>query len=147
MISRREFLQATAAASALTLGRRSRRSRKHVAAQQRLSQADITRFDPLGTVTILHVTDIHAQLMPLHFREPSINLGAGEAKGLPPHISDAEFRKYFKIATGSADAFALTSDDFVSLARNYGRMGGMDRIATLIGRGARRARRRQGAVA
>ena len=70
--------------------------------------------------------------MPLHFREPSINLGVGEAKGLPPHITDAEFRKHFKIAAGSADAFALTSDDFVSLARNYGRMGGMDRIATLI---------------
>ena len=131
MISRRDFLQATAAASALIgsgagpLGR--------VAAQQRLSQADILRFDPLGTVTILHVTDIHAQLVPLHFREPSVNLGVGEVKGLPPHISDAEFRKHFNIATGSADAFALTADDFVSLARNYGRMGGMDRIATLIG--------------
>lgn len=130
MISRRDFLQATAAASALIgsgagpLGR--------VAAQQRLSQADILRFDPLGTVTILHVTDIHAQLVPLHFREPSVNLGVGEVKGLPPHISDAEFRKYFNIATGSADAFALTADDFVSLARNYGRMGGMDRMATLI---------------
>jgi sulfur-oxidizing protein SoxB len=132
MISRRDFLQATAAASLLTtasglgpLGR--------VAAQQRLSQADILRFDPLGTVTILHVTDIHAQLMPLHFREPSVNLGVGEAKGIVPHLTDAEFRKAFGIAAGSADAFALTSDDFVSLARNYGRMGGMDRIATLIG--------------
>lgn len=133
MISRREFLQATAAASALAtasglgpLGR--------AAAQQRLTQSDILKFDPLGTVTvtILHVTDIHAQLMPLHFREPSVNLGVGEVKGLPPHLSDAEFRKYFKIATGSADAFALTSDDFVSLAKNYGRMGGMDRVATLI---------------
>jgi sulfur-oxidizing protein SoxB len=132
MISRREFLQATAAASALTVGS-GMGGLGRVAAQQRLTQADIMRFDPLGTVTILHVTDTHAQLMPLHFREPSVNLGVGEAKGLPPHISDAEFRKYFNIATGSADAFALTSDDFVSLARNYGRMGGMDRIATLIG--------------
>lgn len=132
MISRREFLQATAAASALTVGGGLGRL-GHVAAQQRLTQADIMRFDPLGNVTILHVTDIHAQLMPLHFREPSINLGAGEARGLPPHISDAEFRKYFNIATGSAHAFALTSDDFVSLARNYGRMGGMDRIAALVG--------------
>lgn len=132
MISRREFLQATAAASALTIGSGMGQLGR-VAAQQRLTQADILRFDPLGTVTLLHVTDIHAQLMPLHFREPSINLGVGEVKGLPPHISDAEFRKHFNIATGSADAFALTSDDFVALARNYGRMGGMDRIATLIG--------------
>src|SRR5688500_479650 len=129
MISRRDFLQATAAASALTaasglgpLGR--------VAARQRVSQADILRFDPLGTVTILHVTDIHAQLVPLHFREPSVNLGVGEAKGAPPHLTDAEFRKHFAIAAGSADAFALTADDFVSLARNYGRMGGIDRVAT-----------------
>jgi sulfur-oxidizing protein SoxB len=132
MISRREFLQATAAASALLVGS-GLGDLGRVAAQQRLSQADITRFDPLGTVTILHVTDIHAQLMPLHFREPSVNLGVGEVKGLPPHITDGEFRRYFNIATGSAGAFALTSDDFVSLARNYGRMGGMDRIAALIG--------------
>jgi sulfur-oxidizing protein SoxB len=52
---------------------------------------------------------------------------------MPPHLTDAEFRNYFKIAAGSADAFALTADDFVALAKNYGRMGGMDRIATLIG--------------
>ena len=127
MISRREYLQAAAAAALLTgsgLGR--------AAAQQRLSLADITRFDPLGTVTILHITDIHAQLMPLYFREPSINLGVGEARGVPPHITDREFRDYFKIAAGSAEAYALTSDDFISLAKNYGRMGGMDRLATVI---------------
>lgn len=132
MISRREFLQATAAASALLAGS-GLGDLGRVAAQQRLTQADITRFDPLGSVTILHVTDIHAQLMPLHFREPSVNLGVGEAKGLPPHLTDAEFRNYFKIATGSADAFALTADDFTAMARSYGKMGGMDRIATLVG--------------
>jgi sulfur-oxidizing protein SoxB len=143
MISRRDFLQATAAASSLLVGSVAGPLGR-VAAQQRLSQADILRFDPLGTVTILHVTDIHAQLMPLHFREPSVNLGVGEVKGLPPHISDAEFRKHFNIAAGSAEAFALTADDFVSLARNYGRMGGMDRVATLIN--AVRAERGEGNV-
>ncbi|HEX7883091.1 MAG TPA: thiosulfohydrolase SoxB [Afipia sp.] len=131
MISRREFLQATAAASVLTIGS-GLGSLGRVAAQQRLTQADITRFDPLGTVTILYVADNHAQLMPLYFREPSVNLGVGADRGLPPHLTDAEFRKYFNIAAGSADAYALTADDFVSLARNYGRMGGMDRVATLI---------------
>ncbi|MBN9079873.1 MAG: thiosulfohydrolase SoxB [Rhizobiales bacterium 62-17] len=131
MISRRHFLQASASASTIVaasglgpLGR--------VAAQQRLSQNDILRFDPLGSVTILHVTDIHAQLAPLYFREPSVNIGVGADKGLPPHLTDAAFRDYFKIATGSADQYALTSDDFVALARNYGRMGGVDRLATLI---------------
>ncbi|MFN3892703.1 MAG: thiosulfohydrolase SoxB [Beijerinckiaceae bacterium] len=131
MISRREFLQATAAAGLITsasglgpLGR--------VAAQQRLTQADITRFDNLGAVTILHITDVHAQLVPLYFREPAVNLGVGEVRGKPPHLTDEAFRKYFNIAAGSPDAYALTSDDFVQLARNYGRMGGMDRVATLI---------------
>lgn len=131
MISRREFLQATAAACAVTtasglgpLGR--------VAAQQKLTQADILKFDPLGTVTILHVTDIHAHLKPIWFREPAINLGVGTEKGVPPHLTDKAFRDYYKIATGSPDAYALTSDDFVQLARSYGRMGGMDRVATLV---------------
>jgi sulfur-oxidizing protein SoxB len=77
MISRREFLQATAAASVMLAGSGAG-SLGRVAAQQRLSQADILRFEPLGTVTILHVTDLHAQLMPLHFREPSVNLGVGK---------------------------------------------------------------------
>ncbi|MCX7307753.1 MAG: thiosulfohydrolase SoxB [Afipia sp.] len=131
MISRRDFLQATAAASAIAtssglgpLGR--------AAAQQKLTQAEILKFDPLGTVTVLHIADTHAQLMPLYFREPSVNLGVGDARGQPPHITDAEFRKRFGIAIGSADAYSLTADDFTSLAKNYGRMGGMDRVATLV---------------
>ena len=131
MISRRDFLQATAAASAITLasglgplGR--------IAAQQRLGQSDILQFEALGTATILYIADIHAQLLPLHFREPSVNLGVGADKGKLPHLTDAAFREQFKIAAGSADASSLTSEDFVSLAKNYGRMGGMDRIATLV---------------
>lgn len=131
MLSRRDFLQATAAASALLTGS-GLGSLGRVAAQQRLTQADILKFDPLGTVTILYIADTHAQLMPLYFREPSVNLGVGEDRGLPPHITDDAFRKYFHIAAGSADAYALTADDFVSLARNYGKMGGMDRVATLV---------------
>jgi S-sulfosulfanyl-L-cysteine sulfohydrolase len=131
MISRREFLQASAAASAIVtaggLG-----SLGSVAAQQKLSEAELLKFDPLGSLTILHVTDIHAQLVPLYFREPSVNLGVGEVKGQPPHLTDAEFRAHFKIAAGSAESYALTSEDFSALARNYGRMGGMDRIARVI---------------
>lgn len=103
-----------------------------LAAQQKLSEADLLRFDPLGTLTLVHITDIHAQLMPLYFREPSINLGVGEVKGQPPHLTDAEFRAHFKIAAGTADAYALTADDFTALAKNYGRMGGMDRMARVI---------------
>lgn len=131
MISRRNFLQAAAAASTIAsaaglgpLGR--------AAAQQRLTAGQIAQFDPLGTITLLYIADVHAQLMPLYFREPSINLGVGEAKGQPPHLTDREFREHFKIANGSAEAYALTADDFAQLAKNYGRMGGLDRVATLV---------------
>ncbi|MFZ8420376.1 hypothetical protein ACO1MI_13785, partial [Staphylococcus aureus] len=85
-ISKREFLQATAAAAALLAGS-GMGPLGRVAAQQRLSQADILHFDPLGSLTILYLADSNAQLMPLHFREPSVNLGVGEARGQPPHIT------------------------------------------------------------
>jgi len=131
MISRRDFLQAAAAASAIAsasgigpLGR--------AAAQQWLNADQIAQFDPLGTITLLYIADIHAQLAPVYFREPSINIGVAEAAGQPPHLTDRAFREYFKISDGSADAYALTADDFTQLAKNYGRMGGLDRIATLV---------------
>lgn len=131
MISRRDFVQAGIAASALAaasglgpLGR--------AAAQQRLSQADILRFQPLGTLTLLHVTDLHAQLRPIYYREPSINLGVGEVRGLVPHLTGKEMLTHYNLPAGSAMAHALSSEDFVALAQNYGRMGGFDRIATII---------------
>ena len=66
------------------------------------------------------------------FREPSVNLGVGEAKGLVPHVAGTAFLDLYNIAPGSAAAYALTSDDFAALAKNYGRMGGLDRIATIL---------------
>jgi sulfur-oxidizing protein SoxB len=131
MLHRRQFFRAATAAAAIVasagLGPLAR-----AASAQRISQADILAFPAIGQVTLLHVCDIHAQLVPLYFREPEINLGVGEVKGLPPHLTDAEFRRYYGLADGSADAHALTSDDFVALARNYGRMGGIDRVATIV---------------
>ena len=70
--------------------------------------------------------------MPLLFREPSANIGIGEVKGLVPHISGQELLELYRIAPGSAAAHALTSVDFPALAKSYGRMGGLDRIATLL---------------
>src|SRR6185312_11167369 len=130
MISRREFMQVATAAAAVTAGAAGGRSRAF--AQQRLSQAELLAFEPLGNVTLVHVTDIHGQLMPLYFREPSINLGVGEARGLPPHVSNAEFLERFGIPRGSAAAYAMAAEDFVALARSYGRVGGLDRVATVI---------------
>ncbi|MBM3571907.1 MAG: thiosulfohydrolase SoxB, partial [Alphaproteobacteria bacterium] len=86
----------------------------------------------LGQVTLLHIADCHAQLLPIHFREPSINLGVGESAGLPPHLVGLDLLRKFSIAPGGAEAFALTHEDFATLAHHYGRLGGMDRLATLI---------------
>lgn len=126
MIARRHFLQGLAAVAALGIpaGR--------AAAAQAITQDALLRFEPLGQVTLLHMTDLHAQALPMYFREPSLNLGVGEARGRPPHLTDAAFRQAFGIAAGSPDAYALTSEDYAALAREYGRMGGLDRIATLV---------------
>ena len=128
MISRREFIQVAAAAGALLGGSGFSRS----LAQQKLTQADLIAFEPLGNVTLVHVTDIHGQLKPLYFREPSVNIGVGEARGQPPHLTGPDYLKRFGVAAGSAAAYALTSEDFAALARTYGRIGGLDRAATIV---------------
>jgi len=101
-------------------------------AQQKLTQDELLKFDALGNVTLLHVTDIHGQLVPVYFREPSTNLGVGEAKGQPPHVTGQDFLKRFGIADKSAAAYALTSEGFDALAKSYGKIGGFDRLATVV---------------
>ncbi|MCX7931814.1 MAG: thiosulfohydrolase SoxB [Rhodovarius sp.] len=119
MITRRDLLAASAALASLPAG-----------AQP--SQEELLRFEPLGQVTILHLTDLHAQLLPMYFREPETNLGVGEVRGLLPHLTGEAFLEAFRLARGSALAHALTHLDFAELARRYGPMGGVDRIATVI---------------
>ena len=128
MVTRREFtIAAAAAATLLGSGKLGR-----AAAQGRLSQRDLLAFPSLGNVTLLHLTDLHGQLMPLHFREPSINIGVGEARAKVPHLTGAEVRAAYKLAPKSPEAFALSHEDFAELAKVYGRMGGLDRIATVV---------------
>jgi S-sulfosulfanyl-L-cysteine sulfohydrolase len=131
MLSRRDLLQIGVATAAITasngLGPLAR-----AAARQSLTQAELLKFDSIGNITLLHVADVHGQLVPNYFREPSTNLGVGEAKGQPPHLTGAAFLKRFGIASKSAMAYALSSQDFASLARSYGRIGGLDRIATVV---------------
>ncbi len=128
MFDRRGFLQIMMAAAALSapgsLGR--------AAAAQKISQEDLLRFEPLGRITLLHFADIHAQLIPVYFREPSINIGVGAVRGLPPHVTGRKLLEFYGIPAGSPEAYALSSEDFVALGRNYGRIGGLDRMATLI---------------
>jgi hypothetical protein len=133
MVSRREFLAASVALGAIAgLGMEGRWSR--AAAQQALKEDDLLGAGSFGNVTLLHITDIHAQLKPVYFREPSINIGVGDVKGLPPHVTGADFLKLYNIKPGSPHAYALTSEDFSALAKTYGRMGGLDRVATIVKR-------------
>jgi len=131
MISRRDFLQVSMAASAM-VGASGFGNWSRVAAQQALTQDQLLEFDTFGNVSLIHITDIHGQLKPIYFREPSVNLGIGAANGQMPHITGADFRKAYGIADGSASAYALTYDDFAALAQGYGKVGGLDRVSTVI---------------
>ena len=131
MFSRRDFLQVGMATSAI-YGASGFGSFSKLAAQQKLSQDDLLQFDTYGNVSLIHITDIHAQLKPIYFREPEINLGVGSALGQVPHITGANFRKMYGIDDGSPSHYALTHNDFSALANEYGRVGGLDRVATVV---------------
>jgi len=129
MITRREFLQVTAATAATTgLGAQLPRA----AAQQALRQEDLLRFAPKGQLTILHMADCHAQLKPIYYREPSFNLGVGDARDKLPHITGSDLLAALGIQPGSASAYMLSPVDYEALAKTYGRVGGVDRVATLV---------------
>jgi sulfur-oxidizing protein SoxB len=128
MMTRREVLQVGAATAALAVGGDFTRAM----ARQRLTQNELLKFDALGNVTLLHVADIHGQLMPVYYREPSINLGVGQARGQPPHITGRTFLRHFGIPERSAAAYALSAEDFSALAKSYGRIGGLDRLAMVV---------------
>jgi sulfur-oxidizing protein SoxB len=125
-LGRRELLQVAAATAALNVANTGQ-------AQGRGPyQDDLLRFKPVGQLTLLNFTDLHAQLVPLYFREPSANIGVGEDRGLPPHLVGERLLDFYKIARGTYDAYALAYTDFEPLARSFGRIGGLDRMATLI---------------
>lgn len=129
MVTRRDFIAMAAATTAVT-GVGSQFSAR--AAQQKITQQDLLKFPSKGQVTLIHSTDWHGQLLPTHFREPSINIGVGDVAGKPPHLTGQELLKHFGVSPGSLNAHVFTDQDFVSLAREYGKIGGVDRIATLI---------------
>ncbi len=130
MTTRREFLEIAAAVTAGVPAVAGGWSRAF--AQQRLRQADLLAFEPVGNVTLVHIADLHAQLVPIYFREPSVNIGVGEARGRVPHVTGAALLDLYGIRRGSPLAHALSAEDFAALAAAYGRMGGLDRIATVV---------------
>lgn len=129
MFTRRDFLQFAAVSTVFT-GFSGGLTR--LAAQQALTQDDLLQFDSRGKLTLLHITDMHAQLKPVFFRPPSENIGVGDYAGIPPHLVGDDFLRHFNLERGSALAYAHTMVDYVDLARTYGRLGGLDRTATLV---------------
>jgi S-sulfosulfanyl-L-cysteine sulfohydrolase len=125
-MTRREFLELLAAAAAAGMQLDERRA---LAGSVSASFYDLP---PFGNVGLLHLTDCHAQLQPLHFREPSVNLGVGSASGQPPHLVGEALLRRFGIARGSAEAHAFTFLDFSEAAGTYGMIGGFAHLATLV---------------
>lgn len=129
-ISRREFLQLLTVASAAGLalpGCSTLGSRKFQRAPENFY--DIPKY---GNVSLLHFTDCHAQLMPVWFREPNINIGVASMRGRPPHLAGKNLLDYFNLPTNSPYSYAHTYLDFVEAAHQYGKVGGFAHIATLI---------------
>jgi sulfur-oxidizing protein SoxB len=124
-VTRRDFLRVLALAGAAGL----RLDARPAAAAQALYDVP-----PFGSVSLLHFTDSHAQLLPLHYREPSVNIGVGDGEGRPPHLVGEKFLAHFGLAAGSREAHAFTALDYVRAARTYGRVGGFAHLATLVKR-------------
>jgi len=126
-ISRREFIRLLGLAGAAGMLPGS----VFAAARKPSDLYEIPRF---GNVCLLHMTDCHAQLKPVYFREPSVNLGVGKALGNPPHLVGKAFLEHFGIEPNSIEAHAFTYLDFDQAARKYGRVGGFSHLATLVKR-------------
>ena len=127
-LGRRDFMQILAIASA---GGMALAHRDVLAAQAGASER-LYELPPFGNVSFMHFTDCHAQLMPIHFREPSVNLGVAGSTGKAPHLVGDALLKAFAIHQGSANAHAFTYLDFDKAAQTYGKVGGFAHLATLV---------------
>ncbi len=127
-LSRREFLQilGTAAAAGMALD-----SPLALAAPSADLMYNVPKF---GNVHLLHFTDCHAQLRPVYFREPSVNLGIGAASGKVPHLVGDHLLRYAGLKPGSPEAYAFTYLNFERAAESYGKVGGFAHLATLVKR-------------
>jgi sulfur-oxidizing protein SoxB len=128
-LSRREFLQVMAAASTAGMA-----LTRYADADAATAEQGLYDVPPFGNVSLLHMTDCHAQLKPIHFREPSVNLGLGSMRGQLPHVVGEQLLKAAGVRPGSAAAHAYTCIDFERAARRYGRVGGFAHLATLVKR-------------
>ena len=126
-LSKREFMQVLGAGTMAGMGLA--RYAEAEAATALNGLYDVARF---GNVSFLHMTDCHAQLLPIYFREPSINLGFGSMKGQLPHLVGEHLLKFAKVRPGTAEAHALTYLDYEKAATRYGKVGGFAHLSTLV---------------
>src|SRR5574343_658651 len=127
-MNRREFLQVMAVAAA---GGMSLHSDFALAEKGAAKMYDLPRF---GNVSLLHITDSHAQLQPIYFREPNVNLGLGGQMGQVPHLVGEHLLKHFGFKPNSIEAHAFTYLNFEKAAQTYGKVGGFAHLATLVKR-------------
>ncbi len=125
-MNRREFLQLLAAASVAGFHLNPRLS---FAANQPANPYELPAF---GNVSLLHYTDCHAQLLPIYYREPSVNLGIAGMLGKPPHLVGENFLKFYQLEPKSLAAHAFTYLDFAEAAKQYGKVGGFAHLKTLV---------------
>src|SRR6201995_1119398 len=123
-IRRRDFLKLSGAALSGSIIRSARAA----------DTPGISDLEPLGNARVLHMTDTHAQLQPVYFREPSVNIGIGEMAGQPPHLVGRAFLDRYGIRADSADAYAFSSVDFEKAGLRFGKLGGFAHLKTLIDR-------------
>ncbi|NBS47865.1 MAG: thiosulfohydrolase SoxB [Betaproteobacteria bacterium] len=128
-LTHREFLQVLGAGvvAGMGLGR-------HAQADASTAEGKLYDLPRFGNVSLLHMTDCHAQLLPIHFREPSVNLGVGNMRGQLPHLVGDHLLKATGIRPGTELAHALSCLDFEQAARRYGKVGGFAHLATLVKR-------------
>jgi sulfur-oxidizing protein SoxB len=127
-MNRREFLQVMAVAAA---GGMSLHSEFALAEKGAAKLYDLPKF---GNVSLLHITDCHAQLLPIYFREPNVNLGFGDQFGKVPHLVGDNLLKHFGFKPNSIEAHAYTYLNFEKAAQTYGKVGGFAHLATLVKR-------------
>ncbi len=132
-LSRREFLQMLAVAGAAGTGLAGcSMDRMHRGENTTAAASHLYDMPVYGNVSLLHMTDCHAQLLPVDFREPNINIGVGHAWGRPPHLVGEHYLRYFKVPFGGRRANAFTYLDFTEASRRYGKIGGFAHLATLL---------------
>lgn len=124
-MNRRDFLQALSVA-VITAGCTGKKLNLSGTA------GDLYQMPAFGNARLLHFTDCHAQLMPVYYREPAMNIGVGQAQGKPPHLTGRQFLDFYGIKDNSRLAHAFTHLNFAEVAQQYGKTGGFAHLATLV---------------